>query len=108
MDAAGYGPVITPPVRSNWTCDRLYPCEDESKLSRRPEGDCRGGKDEPYVSLEIEVTRAISGKLWFGGPPIPVCSRDCTNGDCLTSIVALGLPIVMGLGAYVEGDRGVK
>lgn len=30
------------------------------------------------------------------------------NGDCLASIVPLGLPTLIGLGAYVEGDRGVK
>ena len=47
MDAAGYGPVPTPPVRSKRPCKRLYPCEEESRLSRRPEGDRGGGKDEP-------------------------------------------------------------
>ena len=39
VEAAGYGPVPTPPVRSKRFCIPLYPCEVESKLSLRPEGD---------------------------------------------------------------------
>ena len=72
VEAAGYGPVPPPPVRSKRFCIPVYPCELESKLSLRPEGDRGSGKEEPYVSLETEGTRAISGRLWLEGPTIPV------------------------------------